>query len=223
MQQERFRLVAVTLRRLGAMAGTILITVGLFLVLPFLQTISKPPAKDLMVRDVDVADLPLPPPPPPEEEKKQEEEEPPEPPQLTEEAPPLDLDQLSLALNPTLGDGLAGDFAPKLIKQMANGANGSMDDIFSLSDLDQKPRVVFQVMPRYPQDLRRKNKGGTVYVVFQVDTTGRVTSPAVEKSTDPSFDQPALEAVKQWRFEPGTRQGEKVRFKMRVPISFSAS
>ncbi len=223
MQQQKFRLVVTVLRRLAAMAGTALITFGLFLVLPFLQTISKPPGKDLIVRDVDVAELPPPPPPPPEEQKKQEEPEEPEPPQLSEEAPPLDLDQLSLALNPAFGDGLMGDFAPKLIKHMSHGDGSAMDEIFSLNDLDQKPRVVFQVMPRYPQELRRKNAVGTVYVVFQVDTNGRVTSPAVEKSTDPSFEQAALEAVRQWRFEPGTRQGERVRFKMRVPISFSAS
>ena len=44
-----------------------------------------------------------------------------------------------------------------------------------------------------------------------------------EKSTNPSFDRPAIEAVRQWKFEPGTRNGERVAFKMRVPITFSAS
>ena len=29
----------------------------------------------------------------------------------------------------------------------------------------------------------------------------------------------ALEAVRQWRFEPGTRGGEKVQFKMGIPIT----
>ena len=37
------------------------------------------------------------------------------------------------------------------------------------------------------------------------------------------LERPAIEAVRQWKFEPGTRNGEKVAFKMRVPITFTAS
>jgi len=59
-------------------------------------------------------------------------------------------------------------------------------------------------------------------LIFVVDTKGRVTNPKIERSSDVAFEQPALEAVKQWRFEPGTRNGEKVSFKMRVPITFNA-
>ena len=44
----------------------------------------------------------------------------------------------------------------------------------------------------------------------------------MEKSTDPAFDQAAIDAVKQWKFEPGTRNGEKVQFKLRIPITFNA-
>ena len=40
---------------------------------------------------------------------------------------------------------------------------------------------------------------------FTVDERGRVQNPKVEKSTDPAFDKPALDAIKQWRFEPGSR------------------
>jgi protein TonB len=42
----------------------------------------------------------------------------------------------------------------------------------------------------------------------------------VQQSTDPVFERPALAAVKQWRFEPGKRNGKPVRFRMRVPITF---
>jgi len=42
----------------------------------------------------------------------------------------------------------------------------------------------------------------------------------VQNSTDPIFEGPALAAIKQWKFEPGKRKGEPVRFRMRVPITF---
>jgi protein TonB len=42
----------------------------------------------------------------------------------------------------------------------------------------------------------------------------------VQSSSDPVFEAPSLAAVKQWKFEPGKRNGKPVRFRMRVPITF---
>lgn len=105
----------------------------------------------------------------------------------------------------------------------AGGPSDDLGDIASLADLDQRPRPIFQAAPNYPAELRKRNLEGSVQVVFLVDRDGKVIGPKVEKSTNPSFDRPAIEAVRQWKFEPGTRNGEKVAFKMRVPITFSAS
>jgi protein TonB len=210
------------LQGLFSTAAAVVITLGLFLILPLMQTIGNPIPPDLEFRGVDAAQLP-PPPPPPAEEEPEPEEEPEQPPELLEEAPPLDLAQLELALNPDLGEGLFGDFTVQLTGQMAGGSdNNEMDKIFSLADLDQRPRAIFQRAPSYPSDLRKRNRRGTVYIVFQVDKQGKVVNPRVEKSTDPAFDRSALEAVRQWKFEPGTRNGEKVTFRMRVPITFNA-
>jgi len=103
------------------------------------------------------------------------------------------------------------------------GLSDELGEIASLADLDQRPRPIFQAAPNYPAELRKRNLEGSVQVVFLVDREGKVVGPKVEKSTNPSFDRPALEAVRQWKFEAGTRNGEKVAFKMRVPITFSAS
>ena len=100
-------------------------------------------------------------------------------------------------------------------------AQGDVEAIFSASELDQRPRAIYQAPPSYPQELRKRGVQGTVQIVFLVDTDGKVVSPKVERSTNPAFEKPALDSVRQWRFEAGTRNGEKVRFKMRVPISFS--
>jgi protein TonB len=56
-----------------------------------------------------------------------------------------------------------------------------------------------------------------------VDAQGRVQSPRVEKSSDSAFEKPALEAVRQWKFEPAMRNGQKVPTKLRIPIRFSQS
>jgi len=198
------------------------LTVALFLVLPILENIGRPEEKaDLQLTSVDAVE----PPPPPPEVQEQKPEPPPEeapPPELTETAPPLDLSQLELALNPGTGDGLGGDFVVKLSVAGADGGGmQSSDDIFSLADLDQAPRVVFQPAPQYPPEMKKKKIQGTVHVLFIVDKDGRVKEPKVQKSDNPAFDNPALGAVKRWRFEPGKVGGQAVQFRMRVPITFA--
>lgn len=196
-----------------------LLTLLLFLVLPLMQHIGRPPEADLDLHGGIDTTLPPPPPPPPEEEPEEPEQED-QPPELAEEAPPLDLDQLALALEPGgFGDRLDGDFAVRL--PGADGASGEETDaIFSMAELDQKPRVVYQPAPDYPAELRRKKVQGTVYILFVVDRSGRTVNPVIQKSTHPAFEQPALRAIKRWRFEPGKRNGKPVQFKMRVPITF---
>ena len=192
-----------------------------FLVLPLLQAISATPAADMTLTSVDTAALPPPPPPVEEQQKEEQKPEDPKPPELSEQAPPLDLSQLELALNPGMGDAGGaggGDFAIKL--QAVGGSGGGGDDeMFSLADLDQKPRAVYQQQPQLSAALRKKMPA-TVNILFTVDESGRVENPIVQSSSDPLFEAPALAAIKQWKFEPGKRNGKPVRFRMRQPMAF---
>jgi len=212
--------------RLATAVSAIVLALAFFLVLPLMQSINQPPTEDVMIHGaVDTATPPPPPPPPEEEPEEEEQREEPPPPELQAEAVPLDLSQLELALNPPMGDGwLGGDFQVKLGASALGGgsAEEDVDALFSIADLDQKPRVVYQPGPVLSADVRKKAPG-TVYVLFVVDQDGRVADPAVQKSTDPVFERPALSAVKQWKFEPGKRNGQAVRFRMRVPITFPES
>jgi periplasmic protein TonB len=206
----------------GALFLGAALTLALFLVLPMLENIGRQEGReDLNLTTVDAVEQP-PPPPVVEEQKPEPPPEAPPPPELTENAPPLDLSQLELALNPGMGDGAAGDFAVKLpATDGLAGGKGSSDDIFSMADLDQSPRVIFQPAPQYPPELKKKKIQGTVYILFIVDQDGRVRDPKVQKSDNPGFDAPALQAVKKWRFDPGKVGGKAVQFRMRVPLTFA--
>ncbi len=195
--------------------GSLLLTLASFLVLPLTQAIASGPEEDLLVRDIDTANLPPPPPPPEPEPEKQEDEPPPE---LQETVQPLDLSQLEMLLVPTVGGGLlAGDFAIQL--GALGGKGGDVDSMFSLADLDQKPRPIVQTNPVMTPQMR-KAAPATVYILLVVDERGRVENPIVQSSTDPLFEAPALAAIKQWRYEPGRRKGQPVRSRLRQPISF---
>lgn len=100
------------------------------------------------------------------------------------------------------------------------GDDDKMDDAFSLADIDQKPRPVFQSAPAYPSEMRARKLEGVVSVLFIVDSSGKVQNPRVEKSNNPAFEKPALDAVRKWKFEPGVKGGQRVACKMRAPIRF---
>jgi protein TonB len=209
--------------RLMSVSGGAALTFIFFLLLPLLQFITNQPATNLVLQSIDTANIP--PPPPPLEAAPEKDSEPQEkPPELTEAAPPLDLAQLEVALNPNLGgsDGwTAGDFIVNLNTGASGGVNAveNVDALFSMADLDQMPRAIYQASPTLNHEVRKKAPG-TVYVLFIVNQNGRVENPVVQKSSDPIFENTALTAVRQWKFEPGKRNGKSVRFRMRVPISF---
>jgi len=199
--------------------GAAALTLACFLVLPVMQAIAKSPDDLIGLAEVDTANLPPPPPPPPEEEPEEEPEPEEQPPELMEDVQPLDLSQLELALDPGMSDGwLGGDFAVNL-NTIGGGAGEDVDALFSLADLDNPPRAIYQPSPAMDARIR-KRVPGTVKVLFIVDQRGRVTNPIVKSSTDPVFERAAVSAVKQWKFEPGKRNGKPVRFRMLAPITF---
>jgi protein TonB len=179
------------------------------------------------------------------QELEVEKEAPPELLQIAEPMPQVEptdvvarLDALSLgaleaALDPAAsGDGFGGTASLASGGRIGGtglpGVAGGMseseaDAIFDIGALDQKARVLHQVPPVYPQELRQRKIEGTVYVVFVVDKDGRVLQPTVESSPHEGLQAAALASVRRWRFEPAVARGEKVRSKVRVPIRFSLS
>jgi TonB family protein len=82
------------------------------------------------------------------------------------------------------------------------------------------PRVTKQVRPVYPLPMRRSGMRGEVVVSFEVGVDGKVRNAVVQRSNHPSFDEPALVAVRQWQFEPAQRGGTAVATTLSVPVLF---
>lgn len=98
--------------------------------------------------------------------------------------------------------------------------NGGGPGIFSLDKLDKTPRATVRMPPVYPATLKKDGIEGVVLIEFDVDAKGRVVSARVRESTNRAFDEPTLRAVRNWRFEPGLRQGRPVSFRMVIPVNF---
>jgi TonB family protein len=79
-----------------------------------------------------------------------------------------------------------------------------------LRDLDRIPLLLNAVTPRYAIEARDQGVRGTVEVQFFIDEKGTVRMPAVLQADRLDLAQMALEAVRQWKFEPPTHKGNPV-------------
>jgi TonB family protein len=148
------------------------------------------------------------------------------------DAPMLEAASLGAIEAALGGQGGTGGFSDSLSSSSggriggtgrADVLGGKLEEAFSLAEIDQKPRPLFQSAPVYPGEMRGKKLEGIVTVIFVVDASGKVSTPRVETSSHPAFERPALDAIKQWKFEPAVKGGQRVGCKMRVPIRFPAS
>jgi periplasmic protein TonB len=72
------------------------------------------------------------------------------------------------------------------------------------------PVVIRRVTPEYPRIALQAHKNGWVIVECIIDKSGHIRDARVVGSNFGAFEQPALDAVQQWLFAPGTLHGEPV-------------
>jgi periplasmic protein TonB len=81
------------------------------------------------------------------------------------------------------------------------------------------PRLVSSALPVYPAMARDAGIEGDVVIDTTIDKTGKVTATKVV-SGPPMLRQAALEALRQWKYEPSKLNGEPVPVQMIVMIKF---
>jgi outer membrane biosynthesis protein TonB len=147
------------------------------------------------------------------------------------------LQRETTTLKAQLDNAAAAKRAKEELARSAAAASPTLE----LSQLDQVPRPTFQKAPVFPAELRKAGVQVAVVVSFVVDSTGSVQNliltqikrlpqadgkeldPAVLKSLPMGdFSTAALEAVSQWKFDPGVKGGRMVNTRMQVPIVFNA-
>ena len=69
--------------------------------------------------------------------------------------------------------------------------------------------------------MAREGIKGTVAIKVVIDETGSVVECSVSKSSHTEFEQPAVAAVKTWKFKPAVKDGTKVRAEVLIPIRFN--
>jgi TonB family protein len=95
--------------------------------------------------------------------------------------------------------------------------------VYRLSEGVTPPRVTFEVKPRYTAPAMRARIEGIVVLACVVNADGTVGPVRVERSLDAErgLDRAAIDAVKQWQFTAGTKDGVAVPVLAVIEMRFS--
>jgi TonB family protein len=93
------------------------------------------------------------------------------------------------------------------------------DAIRAVGDV-KPPKLVKQVNPVYPAEARKAGVEGVVILEAKADEQGNVVDARILRSVAP-LDQAAIEAVKQWKYEPMILDGKARKVLFTVTVRFT--
>ena len=93
--------------------------------------------------------------------------------------------------------------------------------VYKPGDGVSAPILVKEVKPQYNPEAKQAKIEGSVTLECVVETDGAVGDVHVTKSLDPGLDREAIKAAKQWRFEPGTKDGKPVPVLITIEMTFT--
>jgi len=82
------------------------------------------------------------------------------------------------------------------------------------------PVLVWKIDPDYSDPARAAKVQGVVMLRVEIDSAGRIRGVSVDRGLGLGLDEKAVEAVRRWRFLPGTRNGRAVVTSAIVEVHF---
>ncbi|MGB8951440.1 MAG: energy transducer TonB [Candidatus Aminicenantales bacterium] len=105
---------------------------------------------------------------------------------------------------------------PELKKQREEFEEGAV----KARNVINPPRLLNKVNPVYPEEAIKTKLNGFVTLNVRTDKEGNVKTVIVLKSSNEIFNKPAIDAVKQWKYEPYFKDGEPKEVVFTVWIRF---
>lgn len=102
------------------------------------------------------------------------------------------------------------------------GANRNLAEapIYAVEGDVVAPRALNRVPPDYPAAAKEARITGTVVVEAVIGSDGAIRDAQVTDSLEESLDQAALDAVRQWTFDPATLNGKPVAVYYNLTLNF---
>ena len=122
-------------------------------------------------------------------------------------------------------------FAPIAADMSTTLPRGTVERVAARQDADREvhrpgsgvtsPKILREVKPQYTARALQEKIQGEVLMECVVKADGTVGDKKIVKALDPDLDQAALDAVAQWIFEPGTRDGKPVNVLVTIAMAFT--
>jgi TonB family protein len=116
--------------------------------------------------------------------------------------------------------GFAGTAGAQMSTFVARSGPPSDDGALRVGGVIKPPQKIVNVNPVYPQEAQDAKVQGVVIIETVIDEAGAVKEAWVLKSV-PLLDEPALEAVRHWRYEPTLMNGVPRAVRMTVTVNFT--
>lgn len=92
--------------------------------------------------------------------------------------------------------------------------------VFHIGQGVSPPRAILAPDPEYSEEARKANLQGTCVLWLVVGSDGRPRDIRVTRTLGLGLDEKAIEAVKQWKFEPAMKDGRPVAVTINVEVTF---
>jgi len=115
--------------------------------------------------------------------------------------------------------GVQGGVVGSVLGDLPTSALPAPPRVVRISAGIAAPRLVRRVDPAYPAVAAAARITATVQLEAEVDARGQVTRVSVERG-HALFDDAAIEAVRQWRYQPLLLNGEPTGFVLTVTVRF---
>ena len=120
-----------------------------------------------------------------------------------------------------IGAGSGGGVGVGRGPGVGTGSGGGMGGgVFRVGGGISAPQAISTPDPRYTEEARNAKTQGTCVLGLIVDDQGRPRDIRVIHGLGFGLDARAIEAVKQWRFQPATKDGHPVNVQISVEVSF---
>jgi len=137
--------------------------------------------------------------------------------------------RLTLTNGVLAGDASVGGQTSKVAVVLVSGGMGGSVPAPSMTPASGAYRVgggvsgpvlLRKVEPDYTEEARKAKYQGTVLLYAEIGPDGRATNIKVQRSLGLGLDEKAIEAVKQWQFKPGEKDGKPVTVAATIEVNF---
>ncbi len=102
----------------------------------------------------------------------------------------------------------------------SGGGNQDSGTVYRAGNGVTAPVLIHRVEPEFSEEARKSKYSGTVVILAEIGPNGRPRNLRLSRSLGQGLDEKALDAVSQWVFRPGTRNGKAVAVSALIEVTF---